>query len=160
MASNNAVGLKYSIGTPVMTVFCIENDNLMPNLQSFCILVVEELYILFCNNHTHIHVPLYEDNTVFEKKYKLHEIYAIELLGTIFCLCKCQVPLLSSRCIGPLSSTFGSFIFIGRGIMCWGLNILWHMYYYLCWQQYCYETKLCPMKLKLLPMPSWFFLFC
>jgi len=69
-------------------MFCIENDKLMPNLQSFCILVVEELYILFCNNHTHIHTYthtlLYEDNTVFEKKYKLRDIYATELLGTIF----------------------------------------------------------------------------
>lgn len=51
----------------MLTMLCIDNDNLMPNLQSFCILVVEELYILFCNNHTHIHTLLYEDNTVFEK---------------------------------------------------------------------------------------------
>jgi len=66
------------------------------------------------------------------KKYKSHEIYATELLGTIFCLSKCQVPLLSSRCIGPLSSTFGSIIFVGRGIMCRGLTVLWHVHYYLC----------------------------
>jgi len=113
-------------------MFCIENGNLMPNLQSFCILVVEELYILFCNNHTHTYTHYFMRTIQCLKKYKLHEINATELLGTIFCLSKCQVPLLSSRCIGPLSSTFGSFIFIGGGIMCRGLTVLWHVHYYLC----------------------------